>query len=92
MGPYIYIDSMSSMGPCRLLLVYGCFCTWVGSKIWSLLCYIMCHKCRCLTHGNPPTGFDGNHMKADLFVNELTHFFQVNAAVPGVMLRLCMVL
>jgi hypothetical protein len=33
--------------------------------------------------GSAPTEFDGDRAKADQFINELRHYFRVNATVPG---------
>jgi hypothetical protein len=33
--------------------------------------------------GSAPTEFDGDRAKADQFINELQHYFRINATVPG---------
>jgi hypothetical protein len=33
--------------------------------------------------GSAPTEFDGDRAKADQFINELRHYFRINATVPG---------
>ena len=41
--------------------------------------------------GSAPTEFDGDRAKADQFVNELRHYFRVNATVPGLQSWICRV-
>ena len=41
--------------------------------------------------GSAPTEFDGDRAKADQFINELRHYFCVNATVPGLQSWICRV-
>jgi hypothetical protein len=41
--------------------------------------------------GSAPTEFDGDRAKADQFINELRHYFRVNATVPGLQSWICRV-
>jgi hypothetical protein len=41
--------------------------------------------------GSAPTEFDGDRAKADQFINELQHYFCVNATVPGLQSWICRV-